>query len=89
MESPDFFCRYLLSRNPGLRQPQFYNELLNVTKMIQGVMTSGCVWPNIFQALPSDVWTQEITALPGWTTLDFHLVTLREAVKNVLADFVL
>ena len=47
MESPVFFCRYLLSRNPGLRQPQFYNELLNVTKMIQGVMTSGCVWPNI------------------------------------------
>ena len=34
---------------PGIqvRQPQFYNELLNVTKMIQGVMTSGCVWPNI------------------------------------------
>ena len=36
MESPDYFCKYLLSRNPGLRQPQFYNELLNVTKMIRG-----------------------------------------------------
>ena len=36
MESPDYFCQYLLSRNPGLRQPQFYNKLLNVTKMIQG-----------------------------------------------------
>ena len=47
MESPDFFCKYLLSRNPGLRQPQFYIKLLNVTMMIHGVMTSGCVWPNI------------------------------------------
>ena len=36
MESPDYFCKYLLSRNPGLRQPQFFKELLNVTKMIQG-----------------------------------------------------
>ena len=35
MESPDYFCKYLLSRNPGLRQPQFFKELLNVTEMIR------------------------------------------------------